>query len=175
MECYDPKTNKWTFCSPMSEARDLVATGVLNGYIYVIGEPVISAERWAKGERISWSSYYVLKILTSASPAWISWTAICDKQYIYVYGNLFCLFWKDFFFLHRYDPKTDKWTTIAPMNDGRDDVGLGVLGNRLFALSNDIEYRDWRTTQSSFEAYDPALNEWQEVNFAITFKLIFLF
>lgn len=37
VECYDPHTNKWTSCAPMSKRRGGVGVGVVNGYLYVLG------------------------------------------------------------------------------------------------------------------------------------------
>ena len=37
VECFDPHTNKWTNCSPMSKRRGGVGVGVCSGYLYAIG------------------------------------------------------------------------------------------------------------------------------------------
>lgn len=37
VECYDPKTNKWTMCAPMKERRYRPGAAVVDGKIYVLG------------------------------------------------------------------------------------------------------------------------------------------
>lgn len=37
VECYDPKTNKWTMCAPMKERRYRPGVAVVDGKIYVLG------------------------------------------------------------------------------------------------------------------------------------------
>lgn len=37
VETYDPHTNKWTMRSPMIQRRSGVAVGVLNGFLYALG------------------------------------------------------------------------------------------------------------------------------------------
>jgi kelch-like protein 1/4/5 len=37
VECYDPHTNKWLPCAPMSSRRGGVGVGVVNGYLYALG------------------------------------------------------------------------------------------------------------------------------------------
>lgn len=62
--------------------------------------------------------------------------------------------------LNRYDPKTDTWTMVAPMSVARDAVGVCVLGDRLLAVGG----YDGHQYLTVVEAYDPLLNEWQEVD-----------
>lgn len=49
---------------------------------------------------------------------------------------------------------------VAPMNVARDAVGVCVLGDRLLAVGG----YDGQQYLTLVEAYDPHLNEWQEVN-----------
>lgn len=64
---------------------------------------------------------------------------------------------------YRYDPKTDTWTMVAPMNVRRDAVGVCVLGDRLMAVGG----YDGQQYLTLVEAYDPHLNEWEPVNIQI--------
>ena len=36
-----------------------------------------------------------------------------------------------------FDPTTRVWTTIAPMNEAREQLGLAVLGDKLYAIGGD--------------------------------------
>lgn len=59
----------------------------------------------------------------------------------------------------RYDPKTDTWTTVAPLSVPRDAVGICPLGDRLYAVGG----YDGHTYLDTVESYDAQNNEWTEV------------
>ena len=66
---------------------------------------------------------------------------------------------KQFSSVERYDPRTDQWTLVAPMNNCRDAVGLAALGDKLYSVGgyDGTKYLD------AVEAYDPEKNEWESV------------
>lgn len=64
-----------------------------------------------------------------------------------------------FLILSRYDPKTDTWTIVASMSQGRDAIGVCLLGERLFAVGG----YDGNSYLKQVEAYDPQTNEWAQV------------
>ena len=37
VECYDPHTNKWSLCSPMSKRRGGVGVTTCGGFLYAVG------------------------------------------------------------------------------------------------------------------------------------------
>lgn len=37
MECFDPHTNKWSMCAPMSKRRGGVGVATYNGFLYAVG------------------------------------------------------------------------------------------------------------------------------------------
>lgn len=37
MECFDPHTNKWSLCAPMSKRRGGVGVATYNGFLYAVG------------------------------------------------------------------------------------------------------------------------------------------
>lgn len=61
--------------------------------------------------------------------------------------------------LPRYDPKTDAWTTVAPLSVPRDAVGICPLGDRLYAVGG----YDGHSYLDTVESYDAQNNEWTEV------------
>ncbi|TDH09036.1 hypothetical protein EPR50_G00082530 [Perca flavescens] len=61
--------------------------------------------------------------------------------------------------LHRYDPRHNKWTTGAPMNEQRADFYLGAMGECLIAVGGRNDTR----TLSSVEVYHPAEDSWSYV------------
>lgn len=55
-----------------------------------------------------------------------------------------------------YDPSTDTWTMKASMASGRTALGVGVVGNLLYAIGGD----NGGSGVGTVEAYDPATNAW---------------
>jgi len=37
MECFDPHTNKWSMCAPMSKRRGGVGVATYNSFLYAVG------------------------------------------------------------------------------------------------------------------------------------------
>lgn len=60
----------------------------------------------------------------------------------------------------RYDPKTDTWTQVASMSEGRDAIGVCLLGDRLIAVGGYNGHNYLKLV----EAYDTQSNEWQQVS-----------
>lgn len=56
----------------------------------------------------------------------------------------------------RFDPESNSWSFLAPMNAARSTAGVAVLNGRLYAVGG----RDSISCLSSMECYDPHRNRW---------------
>lgn len=63
-------------------------------------------------------------------------------------------------FSHRYDPKENKWTKVAPMTTRRLGVAVAVLGGYLYAIGGS----DGQSPLNTVERYDPRHNKWTLVS-----------
>ena len=63
------------------------------------------------------------------------------------------------FTVERYDPRTNRWTPVAPMGTRRKHLGVAVYNNMIYAVGG----RDDTTELSSAERYNPHSNTWQPV------------
>ena len=63
------------------------------------------------------------------------------------------------FVVERYDPRTNRWTPVAPMGTRRKHLGVAVYNNMIYAVGG----RDDTTELSSAERYSPQSNSWQPV------------
>ena len=63
------------------------------------------------------------------------------------------------FSVERYDPRTNRWTPVAPMGTRRKHLGVAVYNNMIYAVGG----RDDTTELSSAERYNPHSNTWQPV------------
>ena len=60
----------------------------------------------------------------------------------------------------RYDPESDVWNTVAPMQLPRGGVGVAGLGGYLYAVGGN----DGRASLHSVERYNPHTDKWIEVS-----------
>ncbi len=65
----------------------------------------------------------------------------------------------EMFSVERYDPRTNRWTPVAPMGTRRKHLGVAVYNNMIYAVGG----RDDATELSSAERYNPQTNSWQPV------------
>lgn len=77
---------------------------------------------------------------------------VCLKEYIHPFG-------------FRYNPMTNKWTTIAPMQKDRCRFSLNFVGDALYAIggASEIDEIDgdlWLMNESNSERYDPEIDSW---------------
>lgn len=55
-----------------------------------------------------------------------------------------------------YDPQSNEWKMVAPMQKRRCGVGVAVLGSLLYAIGG----HDGSSYLNTVERYDPVINQW---------------
>src|SRR5580704_10221104 len=146
VEEYDPETNTWRTRSPMPTPRNHTAAGVVDGKIYVIGGRIGAAFIAASSDLANVEAYDpatdtwgrpLAKMPTARSGLDVG----VYKGRIYVAGGE-----NQDFFQHTayhafeaYDPGTNTWNILTPMTIGRHGVAGGVVGNRFYAISGDVQ------------------------------------
>ncbi|XP_065213646.1 kelch-like protein 5 isoform X2 [Planococcus citri] len=162
VERWDPDLRQWSYVAPMSMARSTAGVAVLNNKLYAVGGRDGSS---------------CLKTVEQYDPHTNKWS-LCASMIKrrgavgvgVLNGYLYAIGGHDapasipsasrFSCVERYDPKTDTWNAIANMSVARDSVGVGVLGDRLYAVGG----YDGQVYLALVEMYDPNTNEWQEVS-----------
>jgi len=61
--------------------------------------------------------------------------------------------------VERYDPRLNRWMSVAPMGTRRKHLGVAIFLNMIYAVGG----RDDATELSSAERYNPQTNTWQPV------------
>jgi N-acetylneuraminic acid mutarotase len=146
VEEYDPDTNAWRTRAPMPTPRNHTAAGVVDGKIYVIGGRIGAAFIAASSDLANVEAYDpatdtwgrpLAKMPTARSGLDVG----VYKGRIYVAGGE-----NQDFFQHTayhafeaYDPATNTWSILPPMAIGRHGVAGGVVGNRFYAISGDVQ------------------------------------
>ncbi|XP_054025365.1 kelch-like protein 4 [Dryobates pubescens] len=160
VERWDPQARQWNYVASMSTPRSTVGVAALNSKLYAVGGRDGSS---------------CLKSMECFDPHTNKWS-ICAPMskrrggvgvatyngFLYAVGghdapaSNHCSRLSDC--VERYDPKTDAWTTVAPLSVPRDAVGICPLGDRLYAVGG----YDGHTYLDTVESYDAQNNEWTE-------------
>ncbi|XP_078483506.1 kelch-like protein 5 [Ciona intestinalis] len=161
VERWDPQARAWNYVAPMSVARSTVGVAVLHDKLYAVGGRDGSS---------------CLRSVECFDPHTNKWTncapmskrrggvgvGVCGAH-LYAIGGHDAPASNQMSKLsetvERYDPKTDQWSTVAPMSVPRDAVGICMVGGRLYACGG----YDGQSYLATCEAYDPQLNEWRNI------------
>lgn len=160
VERWDPQARQWNYVASMSTPRSTVGVAALNNKLYAVGGRDGSS---------------CLKSMECFDPHTNKWSMCAPMSkrrggvgvatfngFLYAVGghdapasNL-CSRLSDC--MERFDPKTDSWTTVAPLSVPRDAVGVCSLGDRLYAVGG----YDGQTYLNTVESYDAQTNEWTQ-------------
>lgn len=181
VETYDPKVDHWSAAvAPMSAGRQsLGATTGPDGRIYAIGgyadygRPLHTVEAFPTGTgQAPRSPFTCPPVDTPPSPSFTPgrWTAVApmhsprtnlaaatgpDGRIYAIGGTPGNGYTRGVTTVEAYDPRTNSWTTVQPMHEGR--AGLAATtgpDGKIYAVGGG---------PLSVEAYDTAKDEWQEV------------
>ncbi|NXD76443.1 KLHL4 protein, partial [Halcyon senegalensis] len=160
VERWDPQARQWNYVASMSTPRSTVGVAALNSKLYAVGGRDGSS---------------CLKSMECFDPHTNKWSLCASMSkrrggvgvatyngFLYAVGghdapaSNHCSRLSDC--VERYDPKTDAWTTVAPLSVPRDAVGICPLGDRLYAVGG----YDGHTYLDTVESYDAQNNEWTE-------------
>lgn len=145
-EVYDPASNSWATRSPMPTARNHVAVGVVNSKIYVIGGRLGSGFIGRAANTDTVEGY---------DPATDQWTATLDrmptarsaltygtyKGKIYVAGGELQTAYMAAAFraVEAYDPATNRWSALPPLEFPRHGAGGDIIGNRFHVVTGVVQ------------------------------------
>jgi N-acetylneuraminic acid mutarotase len=168
VEAYSPSTNSWSSVAPMPTARTgLAAVTGSDGRIYAIGgsdgsHPLRTVEAYDPSTN-TWST--VAPMPTARSVA----AATGRDGRIYAIGgynpiNPHSGLAEVFNAVEAYDPRTNTWSTVAPMPTAR--AGLAAAtgpDGRIYAIGGCAYDHGACRSLKTVEAYDPATNTWSTV------------
>lgn len=155
IDCYNPVSDRWSPCAPMSVPRNRVGVGVIDGMVYAVGGSHgclhhCSVERYDP-ERDAWSpvapmrsrrigvGVAVLNRLLYAVGGFDGGTRLSSAE---------C-----------YHPEKDTWQPIAPMATIRSGAGVCALNNCIYAMGG----YDGTDQLNSVERYEVESDTWTPV------------
>jgi len=143
-EVYDPASDRWETRSPMPTARNHAAAGEVGGKIYVIGGRLGAAFITRA------SNTDIVEVYDPASDQWGALLAPMPtprsasawgvyKGRIYVAGGeqRTSEFQRTFRAVEAYDPATNRWTALPPMEFARHGLAADVVNGKLHLVSGD--------------------------------------
>jgi N-acetylneuraminic acid mutarotase len=157
----------WTRAAPMPMARTEVAVAAEGGKLYVIGGSTADVD--------------ALTTVEEYDPATNAWRELAPLPHglnhmaattlngkIYTAGGFTGRTPNDTrsrlhqgasTYAFEYDPKTDKWRELAPLEGPRGSVGIVALDGKIHAIGGiDLQVK----TVATHEVYDPATDKWTE-------------
>ncbi|XP_056456600.1 kelch-like protein 4 isoform X1 [Gadus chalcogrammus] len=160
VERWDPQARQWNYVASMSTPRSTVGVTALNGKLFAVGG------------RDGSSCLRSMECFDPHTNKWSMCAPMAKRRggvgvatynsFLYAVGghdapaSTHCSRLSDC--VERYDPKTDVWTTVASLSVPRDAVGVGLLGDRLYAVGG----YDGQSYLGTVESYDAQNNEWAE-------------
>jgi len=165
---YDPVTNTWRSRAEMPGPRNFAVASVVNGKCYVIGG--------GAGEAFSDPALTTVQAYDPATDTWENKAPLPEGRHgaasavvdgkIYVIGggdsadfggaNLRAA-------VAIYDPRTNLWRKGAPMRRPRRAAAVVSVGRYIYVMGGLIPGKNWPITLSSVERYDPATDEWNDL------------
>ncbi|KAM6394838.1 kelch-like ECH-associated protein 1 [Rhynochetos jubatus] len=155
IDCYNPMTDRWSACAPMSVPRNRIGVGVIDGMIYAVGGSHgcvhhSSVERY-EPERDEWE--LVAPMLTRRIGVGV---AVLNRL-LYAVGGFDGT--SRLSSAERYHPEHDAWRAIAPMATIRSGAGVCALNNCIYAMGG----YDGTDQLNSTERYEVEADAWSFV------------
>ncbi|XP_065510951.1 kelch-like ECH-associated protein 1 isoform X1 [Caloenas nicobarica] len=152
IDCYNPMTNQWSQCSPMSVPRNRIGVGVIDGMIYAVGGSHgcihhSSVERY-EPERDEWQ--LVAPMLTRRIGVGV---AVLNRL-LYAVGGFDGT--TRLSSAECYHPERDAWRAITPMATIRSGAGVCALNNCIYAMGG----YDGTNQLNSTERYEVETDAW---------------
>lgn len=146
-EVYDPGTNSWSEAAPLPTPRDHLAAAAVDGKLYAIGGRVDgsyarnldvnesydpSTDSWVRRAPLPTARSGIAAAVLTPLPRWHGRWAPQYKQ-ILVFGGESPQ--GTFNEVEAYDPRFDRWSTLAPMPTARHGLGAAALEGRVYVVS----------------------------------------
>jgi serine/threonine protein kinase len=138
---YELRGDRWVRLADMRSPRAAGAAAVADGKLVVVGgqadgrlvptTEIFDGDKWTAGPDMPTAREHL--------------AAVSDKRFLYAVGGRDLKASANLDALERYDPETDKWTTLARMPDRLGGLGAARIGGTIAALGGEDESKVFRT------------------------------
>uniref|UniRef100_A0A8B9GYL9 Influenza virus NS1A-binding protein homolog A n=1 Tax=Astyanax mexicanus TaxID=7994 RepID=A0A8B9GYL9_ASTMX len=155
VECYDLKTDSWSFIAPMRTPRARFQMAVLMGQLYVMGGSNGHSDELSCGETYNpntdeWTQ--VPELRTNRCNA-----GVCSlNNKLYVVGGSDPCGQKGLKNCDAFDPVTKEWSSCAPLNIRRHQAAVCELDGFMYVIGGAESWNCLNTV----ERYNPENNTW---------------
>lgn len=152
----------WETKTPMPTARAGVATGIVNGKLYVVSGGVVGGYESNVNEAYDPASNTWTDKGVIPTPRAYAGAAGIDGK-LYVVGG--CRFngncgGGNTNILEEYDEATNSWATKAAMPTARSAMAIGAIDGKLYVVGGNNGVPFTPTIYATLERYDPVANAW---------------
>jgi Kelch motif len=157
---YDVTTDAWASKSATLRAFETNGTGKIGNMLYVSGgRDFTGSPDDLVGQSRRLIAYDIVRdrvVRKSDMPVatGLGVTGVMNGKLYVLAGKCLNSLCQNFY---RYDPVTNRWTSLAPSLMPHTQAGAAVLGGKLYVAGGRL-----RTSQGSFEVYDPGTNTWTD-------------
>jgi N-acetylneuraminic acid mutarotase len=139
-EMYDPATNSWSMAAPLPLARDHLGVAVAGGRIHIFGGRTnATVDNTARHDVYDPSTNTWTTAAPLITPRSAGVTFSLDGRIVYAGGEC-----RDpqgsvtFTEVEAYDPRTDRWTALPPLQPGRHAAGAVVAGPQAYVFGGNM-------------------------------------
>jgi N-acetylneuraminic acid mutarotase len=139
-EVYDPTTNTWTMAAPLPLARDHLGIAVAAGRIHVFGGRTdATVDNTGRHDVYDPTTNTWTSAAPLITPRSAGVTFMLDGRIVYAGGEC-----KDprasvtFTEAEAYDPRTNQWTALPPLQPGRHAAAAIVMGDQAYLFGGNM-------------------------------------
>ncbi len=164
---YDPTSDTWTEGAPLSSPRGALTAEVINGTIYAVGgvnsthDPVttneaydIKTNTWSFREPLSKPKHHVASAVVGDSMYVLGGRLLGNGEPSEINESL-----TNMDDNARYDPKTDTWVELEPMQIRRSGFTASEMNGQIYVFGGQIP----EGATDKVETYDPVTNSWSSL------------
>ncbi|XP_075970308.1 kelch-like ECH-associated protein 1B isoform X2 [Anticarsia gemmatalis] len=155
VDVYNPATEHWRPCSPMSTPRHRVGVAVMDGLLYAVGGSAGSEYHKSvecyDPERDVWTS------VASMSSARLGVGVAVVNRLLYAVGGFDGA--RRIASVECYHPENNCWNEVAPMNIPRSGAGVAAMNQFIYVVGG----YDGSQQLASVERYDTERDSWELV------------